>query len=251
MNTWQMWKTPLAACCLLLTTGLARAQDPGAGALPTDVQAAQDAAEGDATGDASAAEALPGSDGASTGSDTLPGWGEDQFDRELLTIEEQVNALKERVFRSKATLQLLAEIVAQGAGTGSRATITHVNRLGRAYRIKSLAYYLDGQSRFSQSAADGGLSDVDEIVVFDGPLSPGTHKLAVTMALQGSGGMFSYVDDIDFNVQSSASVVVEEGADCTIRVVADEQGGLSRGFTERPDIDFDVRCTRISEGRGD
>ena len=33
------------------------------------------------------------------------------FNRELLTIEERVNSLKERVFRSKATLQLLKEIV--------------------------------------------------------------------------------------------------------------------------------------------
>ena len=37
------------------------------------------------------------------------------FNRELLTIEEQVNSLKERVFRSKATLQLLKEIVVQEA----------------------------------------------------------------------------------------------------------------------------------------
>jgi len=242
VSTWQMWKTPLAAGCLLFSTGLARAQDPGALPAADDADAAEDAPVGDDAAAPSASGALPDAD---------EGAREEDFDRELLTIEEEVNSLKERVFRSKATLQLLAEIVAQGTGTGSRATITHVNRLGRAYRIKSLAYYLDGQSRFSQSAADDGLSDLDEIVVFDGPLSPGTHKLAVTMALQGSGGMFSYVDDIDFNVQSSASIVVEDGASCTIKVMADEQGGMSRSFTERPDIDFDVRCTRMSEGSGD
>ena len=42
-----------------------------------------------------------------------------QFGRELRTVEEDVSALKERVFRSKATLQLLKErrrpAVAQGA----------------------------------------------------------------------------------------------------------------------------------------
>ena len=34
-------------------------------------------------------------------------------------VEEQVDGLKERVFRSKATLQLLKEIVIQGASTGA------------------------------------------------------------------------------------------------------------------------------------
>ena len=45
------------------------------------------------------------------------------FNRELLNVEEQVDGLKERVFRSKATLQLLKEIVIQGASTGARATV--------------------------------------------------------------------------------------------------------------------------------
>ena len=57
------------------------------------------------------------------------------FNRELLTIEEQVNSPKERVFRSKATLQLLKEIVVQGTSSGSRSSITHVNKLGRSYTI--------------------------------------------------------------------------------------------------------------------
>ncbi|MFT5460988.1 MAG: hypothetical protein ACI9K2_007510, partial [Myxococcota bacterium] len=34
-----------------------------------------------------------------------------EFGRELRTVEEEVNRLKERVFRSKATLQLLKELV--------------------------------------------------------------------------------------------------------------------------------------------
>ncbi len=235
MKSWLMWKTSVAAGCLFAVAGVAQAQEGGA--LPqADVD---EAAEDSATSEAAA---LPPADDLEA--------RQAEFDRELLTVEEEVNSLKERVFRSKATLQLLAEIVAQGTGTGSRATITHVNDLGRAYRIKSLSYYLDGQSRFSQSAADDGLSNLEEIVVFDGPLSPGTHKLAVTMSLQGSGGMFSYVDDIDFNVQSSASVVVEDGAECTVKVIADERGGMSRSFTERPEMTFDVRCNRVSEGVG-
>ena len=55
------------------------------------------------------------------------------FNQELLSIEEEVSSLKEQVFRSKATLQLLKEIVVQGTSEGSKATIWHVNKLGSGY----------------------------------------------------------------------------------------------------------------------
>lgn len=224
--TWQKWMMPMAALAFLTVTPRALAQDDG------------------------------GEAEASSGTRTLeqPSGGEQdqqgQFNRELLSVEEQVNTLKERVFRSKATLQLLAEIVAQGTGTGSRASISHVNELGRSYKIESLSYYLDGQSRYARTAAEGGLDGVDEIKIFDGAIQAGTHTLSVTMQLQGSSGVFSYVDQIGFNVQSSATFEVKDGDTCAIRVEADEHGGLSRSFTERPDIAFDIRCTRSMDDAG-
>lgn len=227
MNTWQKWLVPGVAVGLLALPPHALAQDGSA--MP-------------ASDDGASASALPTEAEAPAQS---------EFDRELLSVEEEVNSLKERVFRSKATLQLLSEIVAQGTGGGSRARIVHVNELGSAYKIKSLSYYLDGQARFTRSATEGGTSDLSgEVVVFDGGLSPGSHKLAVTMQLQGSSGVFSYVDAIDFTVQSDSTIEIEEGADCVVRVEADERGGMTRSFTERPDITVDVRCNRIMEGVG-
>ena len=52
------------------------------------------------------------------------------YDAELLRVEAEVQDLKERVFRSKATLALLREIMIQGSSSGAHATIWHVNRLG-------------------------------------------------------------------------------------------------------------------------
>lgn len=223
--TWQKWIMPVSVLALLVTAPPASAQDEQDG------------------GTSSGARTLEQPAGAEDDQQT-------QFNRELLSVEEQVNRLKEQVFRSKATLQLLAEIVAQGTGTGSRASISHVNELGRSYKIESLSYYLDGQSRYARTAADGGLDGVDEIKIFDGPIQAGTHTLSVTMQLQGSSGVFSYVDQIGFNVQSSASFEVKDGDTCAIRVEADEHGGLSRSFTERPDIAFDIRCTRSMDDAG-
>jgi hypothetical protein len=72
------------------------------------------------------------------------------LNRELLSVEEEVDALKERVFRSKATLQLLKEVVMEGAGTGGKATIWHVNKLSQGFRLESLQYAIP---RLIQAAA--------------------------------------------------------------------------------------------------
>ncbi|NOY26933.1 MAG: hypothetical protein GXP62_13775 [Oligoflexia bacterium] len=237
MSMWQKWMMPglVAGFCMIAPS--AQAQDSASGPAGDDQASAPKAA--DATNVAASPETVDPEEKAAA------------FNRELLSVEEQVNALKERVFRSKATLQLLSEIVAQGSGAGSRATITHVNNLGRSYKIESLSYYLDGQARFSRSSVEGGLDDLDEVKVFDGPISAGTHSLSIAMQLRGSGGLFSYVDDIGFNVQSNATFDVKDGDDCTVRVEAEERGGLTKSFTERPNINFDVRCTRSTEDAGE
>lgn len=173
---------------------------------------------------------------------------EADYNRELRSVEEQVHGLKERVFRSKATLQLLREIVVQGSSTGARAAVWHVNKLGNAYTLESVAYYLDGQGKFSKADPTGELDDKREFKVFDGAVPPGNHQLTVNMRLRGSGfGIFSYVKDYTFNVQSSTTFAAEEGKSCTVRVVANERKGIGRSFTERPNVTFETRCVRLSD----
>lgn len=173
---------------------------------------------------------------------------QESFNRELRSVEEEVHGLKERVFRSKATLQLLREIVVQGNSTGSRAAIWHVNKLGSAYTVESIAYYLDGQGKFSKADPTGELDAKKEFKVFDGAVPPGNHQLTVNMRLRGSGfGIFSYVKDYTFNVQSSTSFASEEGKSCTVKVVANERKGIGRSFTERPNVTFETLCVRLSD----
>ena len=170
------------------------------------------------------------------------------FNRELLTIEENVNSLKERVFRSKATLQLLKEIVVQGSSSGSRGSIWHVNKLGRGYTIESVAYYLDGQGKFSKVDTSGGLDDKKDLKVFDGPVPPGNHNLTVHMKLRGNGfGVFSYVSNYVFNVQASTAFVAEDGKSCKVQAIVNERSGIGRSFTERPHVTFETRCIRLAE----
>jgi len=170
------------------------------------------------------------------------------YNKELLTIEEDVNSLKERVFRSKATLQLLKEIVVQGSSTGSRGSIEHVNKLGRSYTIESVSYYLDGQGKYSKVDTTGSLDDNKELKIFDGPIPPGNHNLTVHLRLRGNGfGVFSYVSNYVFNVQASTAFVAEDGKSCKVRAVINERGGIGRSFTERPGVTFETRCIRLAE----
>ena len=181
---------------------------------------------------------------------TPPALAEDngEFKSELLSIEEEVNSMKKNVFSAKATLNLLRELVVQGSSTGSRATIWHVNELGKTYVVESISYVLDGNSEFVKTDVSGEMNEKSEIMVFEGGIPPGKHTLSVEMRLRGNGyGLFNYVDQYGFNVQSSTSFNSEEGQNCTVRVVAQKKSGISFSFYERPNIVFQPICSQMSE----
>lgn len=163
------------------------------------------------------------------------------FSSQIGTMEEQVNTLKEQVFRSKATLQLLKEIVIQGGSTGARSVVYHENGLGPAYTVESVSYYLDGQSIFSRSDPTGALDKSKELKVWEGYIPPGSHTLTTNMVLQGNGfGVFKYVDGYTFKVTSTYAFSAEEGRRTQVRVRVDEKGGFWTKFEDRPTIVYEV-----------
>lgn len=171
-----------------------------------------------------------------------------KFNMDLLTIEQNVNSLKERVFRSKATLQLLKEIVVQGSTSGARAVIWHVNELGAAYTIQSMSYFLDGESVYSKAATDGSLGKTKQYKLHDGAIPAGNHTLSLTMILRGNGfGVFNYVDRYTFNVQSSFGFTAEDGKTCDVYVYLKERKGIGRSFIERPSVEYKQTCNKIGQ----
>ncbi|MBK8480852.1 MAG: hypothetical protein IPL40_06720 [Proteobacteria bacterium] len=187
------------------------------------------AASGDAPGDAAAkadpAVAAPGT----TTSNTI----------RLRTLEQRVNELKERVFRSKARLNLLKETVLHGMIAGSRAIITHSNEMGSAFRLTRLAYGLDGKEIFSRAAEDGELDLKRTFEVFNGSITPGNHTLSVTMVYRGHGyGIFTYLKGYRYNVRASHTFTTSEGRQNVITVRGFEKGNATTELTERPAIEF-------------
>lgn len=172
------------------------------------------------------------------------------FNRELLSVEQQVDALKERVFRSKATLQLLKEIVIEGSSSGARAAIWHVNRLSSAFRLESLQYLLDGQSKFSKSDPAGSLDAAREFKIHDGALPPGNHNLSVDLKIRPTGGgVFTYAKDYEINVRSNYAFAAELGKACTVRAIVSDRGGGVNSFEERAKVDFELKCERVTDGK--
>ncbi len=166
----------------------------------------------------------------------------------LRSLEEQVNDLKERVFRSKARLILLRETVLKGAISGAKAVIVHRNEMGSSFTLEQAGYALDGAPLFNKTDVDGSLDEREEIELFNQSIVPGNHNLSVFLLYRGNGyGLFSYLKGYTFRIQSSHAFTAEEGKITTVKVVAYEKGGFTTDLKDRPAIRYDVEVKQDIE----
>ena len=165
----------------------------------------------------------------------------------LRGLEERVNDLKERIFRSKARLILLRETVLNGVISGAKAQIVHRNEMGSSFTLEQVSYSLDGAPLFNKTDAEGGLDDQEEIELFNGSIVPGNHNIAVYLLYRGNGyGVFSYLKGYTFKIKSSYAFTAEEGKITTVKVVGYEQGGFTTDLKDRPAVRYDVEVKQDS-----
>ena len=159
----------------------------------------------------------------------------------LRNLEERVNDLKERIFRSKARLILLRETVLNGVISGAKAQIVHRNEMGSSFTLEQVSYSLDGAPLFNKTDTEGGLDDQEEIELFNGSIVPGNHNISVYLLYRGNGyGVFSYLKGYTFKIKSSYAFTAEEGKVTTVKVVGYEQGGFTTDLKDRPAVRYDV-----------
>lgn len=158
------------------------------------------------------------------------------------TLEERVSELKERIFRTKARLQGLQELVIGGdLSTGAKAVLFHRNEMGSSFLLESVSYALDGAPVYAKADEKGDLDKRDEFEIFNGRVVPGNHQINVRMVYRGHGyGVFSYLEGYRFKVQSSYTFNAEPGKATTVRVVGFEKGGLTTDLKDRPAVRYDV-----------
>src|SRR5262249_30557694 len=139
----------------------------------------------------------PATPGATTNAapNMPPQTADEEYDLKMRELEDMVSELKEQIFRSKAKLQLLAEQVAGGIGTGARIVIVHHNEMGPNFLLTEANYYLDGQPLLQEVDASGTkLTEKKELPVFDGNIVEGSHTLTVNLIYKGNGtGVFRYL----------------------------------------------------------
>jgi uncharacterized small protein (DUF1192 family) len=171
---------------------------------------------------------------------------EEQNELKVRTLEERVSDLKEKIFRTKARLMNLQEMVIGGdITTGSKAVLVHKNEMGSSFYLESVAYALDGAPIYTKVDVDGDLEKRHEFEIFNGRIVPGNHQISVQLTYRGHGyGLFSYLEGYKFKVQSSYTFNSEPGKVATIKVVGFEKGGLTAELKDRPAVRYDVDVQR-------
>ena len=161
-------------------------------------------------------------------------------------LEEQVNDIKEKIFRTKARLLLLQETVVGGdIVSGARAVIVHKNEMGSTFYLTSASYALDGSPIFTKVDVNGDLAEKDHIEIFNGRIVPGTHQLTVKLEYQGHGfGPIDYLEGYKFKVTSSKVFNAEGGKTTTIQAIGYEKGGPFTELKDKPDVKYESTVSR-------
>lgn len=176
---------------------------------------------------------------------------EEQNELQVRALEERVSDLKEKIFRTKARLVNLQEMVVGGdITTGSKAVLVHRNEMGSSFYLEAVAYALDGAPIFTKTDVDGDLEKRPELEIFNGRIVPGNHQISVQLTYRGHGsGLFSSLEGYRFKVQSSYTFNAEPGKVSRIHVVGFEKGGRSAELKDRPAVRYDVDVQREELGR--
>ena len=173
------------------------------------------------------------------------------YELKLRSLEERVNELKEKIFRTKARIMQMQEVVVSGSiGAGSRIVLVHRNEMGGAFKLVSVQYALDSQPIFKKVDVDGDLDGIEQKEIYNANIVPGNHNIAVQMVYQGQGfGFFSYVKGYRFKVKSSYTFTAEEGKITRIDIVGFERGGITTSLEERPAVRYDIKIEKLTPDR--
>src|SRR5689334_386176 len=112
----------------------------------------------------------------------------EDLDARLRGIEERVDALEDRILRTKARLATLQDMVVGGdLASGAKLVVVHRNEMGASYVLESATFALDGAPVFQEVDDGGALDRRSQLDVFAGRLAPGRHQLAVRLVYRGKG----------------------------------------------------------------
>ncbi len=164
-------------------------------------------------------------------------------------LEQKTQALKERAWQLKARVQMLKEQML-GGGSGAETLIAHSNDMGSSFRLIKLIYSLDGTQVFVRTDETAEtLYKTKSFDIFTGPISPGSHNLAVVATYRGHGyGVFDYLSKYTFNARATQTFTAGEGKVAKVACKGYEKGGATTPLEKRAAIE--CKFTQMSPERG-
>jgi hypothetical protein len=154
-------------------------------------------------------------------------------------LQVEVDALKDKIFRSRARLSLLRETVLKGVLAGSRIVLAHRNLMGSGFRLTRMVIIMDGAQIHAKTDESGGLDSEDEVVIYDGNLPPGPHNVTIELTYKGHGyGVFAYLSGYTFDSRSSHSFTAPENGALKLTSVGFEKGNMTTEMRDRPAVDW-------------
>lgn len=174
------------------------------------------------------------------------GTADEAFDLKTKALEEKVNDLKEKIYRTKYRLTTLAETVLGGVvNSGAKLALWHRNELGSSYVLVSAAYTLDGAPLYTKVDETGDLNEREEFIVFDQRIVPGQHQISVQYELRGHGyGIFSYLEGMRVKLRTSHTFNVEPGKITKLTSLVHEKSGLTLEFEDKPSVKFEMNVIK-------
>lgn len=117
-------------------------------------------------------------------------------------------------------------------------TVRLRSEMGRRYRLVEATVAMDGEQVAYRRAPDG--SELQrEFNLYQGPMVPGRHAVNVILVYQGrNAGLFNYMDDYTFRVQSSYAFEATADRPAVLDVVAKERKGISVPLEQKPMLEI-------------
>lgn len=117
-------------------------------------------------------------------------------------------------------------------------TVRVRSEMGRRYRLVEASVAMDGAQVAHRRAPEGKELE-REFTAFKGPVIPGRHAVNVTLVYQGrNAGLFNYLDDYTFRVQSSYAFDAIADRPAVLDVVAKERKGISVPLEQKPTMEI-------------
>ena len=159
----------------------------------------------------------------------------------LEAYEQNLDQLRERIFKSKSRLMQLYEQLRLGSVSIVGISVLHTHEVGSTFKLESITYTLDGFEVYAAlNDQENSLEKLTDASVFTGSLLPGDHLIVVDMVFRGKGyGVFSYLNQYLFKVKSRYSFNVIEGDVVTLKVTSYDEGSFLTPLKKRLRVRFE------------